>query len=109
MFQRSPNVIVEKAGDVKNTTFNQMVAVFMPWTQWLARIFGYTLGEIFYYSWNDGWFGRMTQAKIWQNARKQIKSEKLAKQILFDENKVSGCKRFGIYVQFYRLLFYFFS
>ena len=102
MFQRTPNVIVEKAGDGENSKCVQMIATLMPWTQWIGRVYVYIFGELYYYAWNDGWFGRMIKAKVWQEARQQIKSEKLAKEILFDENKIVWCKRIGIYTQFYR-------
>jgi len=104
MFQRTPGMIIEKPGDGPYSYILQTISLFLPWTQWLTRVGHYALGELFYWGWGDGWFGKVTQNKIWNDARSQIKSEKLAKEILFKQTEINGCKRPGIYTQFYRFL-----
>ena len=36
-----------------------------------------------------------------KDATSQIKDPELAKRILFDKNKIDGCKRFPLYTKFY--------
>ena len=38
----------------------------MPWTQWLARIFMYGFFELFFWAWDDSWFGKAIQARAWK-------------------------------------------
>jgi hypothetical protein len=45
---------------------------------------------------------KIVQNKVWNDARSQIKDQKLADEILFDKKEITGCKRPGIYTQFYR-------
>ena len=95
-------MIGDKLADGKYSNFMLLVRTIMPWTMWIARVFNYGLLELFYWAWTPSWFGRTVQAEVYREARAQIKSEKLANEILFDKNDVSGCKRPILYKGFYR-------
>lgn len=102
MFQRSAGVIAEKVGDGKYSVLLRTVSLFMPWTQWLARMWNYFFLELFYWAWEDNFFGRAVQKQTYSDARSQIKNPELAEKILFKKDEVTGCKRPGLYTQFYR-------
>ena len=46
--------------------FLKAVSRFLPWTQWLARIFMYGFFELFFWAWDDSWFGKAIQARAWK-------------------------------------------
>lgn len=102
MFQRTPTMIIEKIGDGVNPFYMKVLHTVFPWMQWMSRLFLTGMNELFYFAWDGGWFSKIVQNKVWNDARSQIKDQKLADEILFDKKEITGCKRPGIYTQFYR-------
>ena len=106
MFQRGPSYVVPKNlqfGEGPYGVVMKTVHFCMPWVMWFSRFASYALLELFYWGWDDSWFGNKNKKDIHDDNVAQIKDEKLRKELLIAEKDISGCKRPALYTNFYRL------
>jgi len=105
MFQRGPSYVVAKNlqfGEGPYGAVMHAMHFLMPWVMWFSRVSSYAMGELFYWGWDESWFGNLNKKSIHDDNAAQIKDDKLRKELLVDEKDISGCKRPALYTNFFR-------